>query len=130
MITNNNFSPPGPLREWLSHHLVCSALSTSRLHPWGSSAIPLYTWALPRSLLALSLHLEFGLTVLLLPPASVFYNLLVNLSSLILCMCLPIAVCCQLPSSPRDSIFRSLSISAVAFPFSCVLDVFHLCTLC
>ena len=64
-------SPPG----MGPHHFVCSVLSASRLHPSRSPAILSHSWLftsdLSRFLLTLSLHLNVGLLLLLLPPSSV-----------------------------------------------------------
>ena len=74
-----------------THHLVCSAPSTSRLHQSRSPTILsyscLFTSDLSRSLLTLSVHLNFGLLLLLLPPSYALHSLFVNISTLILCMC-------------------------------------------
>ena len=61
-----------------AHHLVCSALSTRRLYPPRSSVIPSRSWlfpsALSRSLLTLSLHLNFGFPLLILSSSVTIYK--------------------------------------------------------
>ena len=74
-IIHTCMSSSSPWSGWVSFHLICSALLTCRLHPSQSSAITshsrLFTSIRPRSLLTLSLHLNFGILLLLLPPSSV-----------------------------------------------------------
>ena len=80
---------PWSFTGWGPHHLVSSTLSMR--HLLRSSAILSHSWlfnsALLKSLLTLSLLLNLGLPLLLLPSSSVFPALFVNLSSLVLCKC-------------------------------------------
>ena len=81
------------------HHLVCSALSTSRRRPSRSSAslsrYRVFTSDLSRSLLTMFLHLNFSPCLLLLSPSAIFH-----VPPPISVYVLPIAVCSPLHSSP------------------------------
>ena len=112
-------SSPQLLAGWGARHLVCSALSMSRLHPSQSSAIlshsGLFISALSRYLLKLSLHLNFGLP-LLLPLLFSLFSLSISPHPFSVHV---LTVCSPLPSTSSVSLFQSLLFVNLSSPILC-----------